>query len=173
MRKFPAVLTLCLLPALPLFAGEGHDDHDDHAHEAHGEDHKDDIHLSEKDGVRLLHPWGVMSRDGLEVYVTIENGSGSTITITGGDSAHGDLMLLATDPGTDTVVPVSEMPVSAGAEMEFAPGELFLRLDTPPDLHVGDVIEAHLELAPMGEIQMDIEIFGPGTTDHPHAGHNH
>lgn len=166
MRLTAATIALCLLPVLPLAAGEGHDDHDDH-------DHADDAHLSEKAGVRLLHPWGVMQGGALHVYVEIENGAEQEVIVTGGDSADGDLMLVATDPASGQAEAIGAMPVAAGREMDFAPDELFLRLDNAPDLHEGDHYDAHIGIEPLGEIEVEIEIYAPGTTEHPHAGHNH
>lgn len=181
MRMTAATLALCLFPALA-WAADDHDDHDhehdDHATEEAHEDHahdadNDEGHLSEVAGVRLLHPWGVMHGADLHVYIEIQNGSGKEIVIVGGDSAHGDMSLVATDPSNGEGQKIGAIPVAADREMDFAPGELYLLLEDAPDLHEGDHLEAHLKVEPMGEVEIEIEIYAPGTTEHPHAGHNH
>lgn len=171
-------------------ASEGHDDHgheDDHAHDdahgheddhAHGDDDadgpdEDDAHLTEMAGVRFLHPWGVMNGSDLQVYIEIDNTSEQELVLTGGETAHGDLRLVATDPSSGEGMSIASIPVSAGREMDLFPGELYLLLKDAPDLHEGDHLEAHLVVAPLGEVGIEIEIYAPGTTEHPHAGHQH
>jgi len=48
---------------------------------------EEDSHLSEKDGVRLVHAWtNATSDDHANVYLEIENTSGKIVTLTGGKS---------------------------------------------------------------------------------------
>lgn len=167
--------TLALLPV----ASSAEDAHDHDHDETHAEDHADtkenfDAHLSELDGLRVLHPWAIEGPDGLRVYLEIENQQDREIILSGGETHDGTaLILVATRPGTEQSDAIGEIPIAAGADMELSPGELYLLLSPAPDVTVGDMVEAHLAFDPVGELDIEIEVFPSGTRKHPHAGHNH
>ena len=162
--------TLALVPLCAL-TEDKHDHDHDHAHEA---EENFDAHLAEKDGLRILHPWAVVEADGLRIYMEVENQRDSEVVLKGGESHDGaDLLLVATRPGTNDSDAIDEIPIAAGADMEFAPGELYLVFSPALDVAVGDMVEAHLELEPLGELDIEIEVFPSGSRRHPHAGHNH
>lgn len=154
------VALVCALLCLPVQAEETHKDQTDH--------------LSEMQGLRVLHPWALLGSDGLQIFLEIENRSGQEVILTGGQSHSGaDLVLVATRPGFDQSDIVGEIPIADGADMELAPQELYFRLSPAPDYAVGDRVAAHLTLDPLGDLDIEIEIFPVGTDQHPHAGHNH
>lgn len=169
MRFAPVAMILAAALLLPLQAMA----EDDHDHE-HASEENFDAHLSEHDGLRVLHPWAVTETDGLRIYLEIENQRSEEIVLKGGESHDGAaLAVVATRPGTSESDVIGEIPIAAGADMEFAPGELYLLLSPAPDVAPGDMIDAHLELDPVGELDIEIEVFPSGTRQHPHAGHNH
>lgn len=140
---------------------------------AAGEDDSD--HLSERDGVRILHAWAVPDRSGLQVYMEIQNAGESEIVLQGGETHDGGaLALMATEISAEGgAVPIGEIPITPGADMDLEPGGLYLRLDDAPGIAAGAHLDAHVMLQPVGEIEIEIEVMEPGTRQHPHAGHNH
>ncbi len=135
----------------------------------------DDHHLSEADGLRILHAWAVEARGGHEIYMEIQNTGDSTVTLAGGETHDGAaLVLMATEVSAQGgAVPIGEIPISGGSDMDLEPGGLYLWLEPAADAAVGDLFEAHVTLDPVGEIEIEVEIMAPGTRQHPHAGHNH
>lgn len=135
----------------------------------------DDHHLSEAEGLRIQHAWGVETAGGVQVYMEIENNRDDTVTLTGGATEDGaELVLMATEVSAQGgTVAIGEIPITGGSEMDLAPGGLYLWLDEAGDVAVGDLVAAHVALNPVGEVEIEIEIMAPGTRQHPHAGHNH
>lgn len=134
----------------------------------------EETHLSERDGLRVQHAWGISGRDGLRVFLEIQNKGSTEVVLSGGATADGTgIKVMATLPGTDQAEAIGEIPIAAGADMDFEPGGLYLWINPAPDAVPGDLVAAHLDFAPLGELDVEIEIFPDGTRQHPHAGHNH
>ncbi|MEM6695076.1 MAG: copper chaperone PCu(A)C [Pseudomonadota bacterium] len=163
IRTFALCFALAATPAL---AG------DDHNHDhSHGEAE----HLAELEGLRVLHVWAVPGEGAMQIYMEVENESDAAVTLTGGELHDGaELVLYATEVNASGgAVAIGEIEIAPETEMDLAPDGLYLVAEAAPEVSVGEIIEAHLEFAPLGELEVEIEIFAPGTRTHPHAGHNH
>lgn len=155
-----------LLIASPLLAEDGHK-HDDHGDQ-------DAHHLAEAEGLRILHAW---AREGeARIYMEIENTGDHLVTLEGGEvEGLGELALMATpiSAAGGEIQPIDEMPIPAGGELALTLDGLFLMLKAPAGWIAGQHIDAHVELHPVGEVEVEVEIFAADTDQHPHAGHNH
>ncbi|MFN3273270.1 MAG: copper chaperone PCu(A)C [Paracoccus sp. (in: a-proteobacteria)] len=158
MRLIPLVAAL-ILTAAPLAAQHGHD------------------HLSEADGLRILHAW-TPATSGPEalIYMEIENGSDHALTLTGAETEDGqraDLVGYEYVNGVETWQVLPEMPVAAGQHLDLEPRGLALRLSnlTAP-LAEGDELEIEVMF---GDLHLDVhvEVEAAGATAHRHAGHSH
>ena len=183
---------------LMLFAAAGlaHADHPDHGDEphhddahhaedadhAHGDDdhHDDDLadHKAELDGVTILHAWTqATDGDSARVFMEIENTGDIAVALHGAE-AHGmaDSVTLVASPIKADAAPetIGEIEIAAGTEMELVPTGLYLALDglTEP-LHQGESFEMHVEIEPLGEIDIVVEVEAADAKQHSHAGHAH
>lgn len=154
-----------LLSAGVALAGEG-----DHA--------ADDDHVSEAGEVRVLHAWTTASSNGeARVYLRIENNGADEVTFAGADAGSaGAVTLVGLNyaGGGAEPEPLGAFPIPAGTELDLAPDGLFLLvsgLEKP--LAAGDHFDMHIELEPVGEVEIHVEVHPAGTTEHPHAGHSH
>lgn len=170
-RLLVAALALGLLTAQPLLAG------DDHSHD---HDHKDDAeaHLSEKDGVRILHAWtNATDGDSARIYMEIANESGQDVILLGGESEIGAGVALMGAPiraGEDAPLPLDPFPIAAGTEMDLEPATLFLMIEgLTRTLAEGDDFDMHVELDPIGEIEIHVAVESANAREHSHAGHDH
>ncbi|KAJ55544.1 hypothetical protein ACMU_12690 [Actibacterium mucosum KCTC 23349] len=157
MRAFAIAL---MLAATPVLASE---DHDDDAH-----------HLAEAEGIRILHAW---AREGeARIYMEIENTGEQSVTLEGGEiEGLGELVLMAmpiSATGGD-IAPIKEMRIRGGGAFALTPEGMFLMLEAPADWTAGQHVDAHVALHPLGEVEIEVEVFAAGTDQHPHAGHNH
>ncbi|MDF0599252.1 copper chaperone PCu(A)C [Psychromarinibacter sp. C21-152] len=164
MRRLPLALATLACLSLPAAAQENHDNHDDQ-----------DDHLAEADGVRILHAWAVPEDGAVRIYMEIENTGDRTLTLTGGETHDGAaLALMATELQAEGgAVPLGEFPIKAGTEIDLDPGGLYLVLNPASDLAEGDRFAAHVDLEPLGEVEIEVDVLAPGTRQHPHAGHRH
>lgn len=188
----PALLALLLITSASLAFGsdthehhEGEEHHEEAGHD-HGNGHGDDDHgedefadhKAELDGVIVLHAWA-QATDGDEarVFMEIENTSESVVMLTGGD-AHDvaesvTLIATSTKAGGDPEA-LSEVDIAPGTEMELVPTGLYFALGgLERPLTKGDSFEMHVELAPLGEIEVIVEVEAADATQHSHAGHAH
>lgn len=135
----------------------------------------DDHHLAEADGLRIQHAWAVPAAGAFQIYMEIANTGDHTVTLTGGETHAGAaLVLMATELSAEGgAVPLGEFPIKPGTEIDLEPGGLYLAIDPAPDLAAGDRFEAHVELDPAGEVEIEIDVLAAGTRQHPHAGHQH
>ncbi len=131
-----------------------------------------DPHITEVDGARVLYAWAVPEDDGLQVYMEIENTGSVGLLLTGGETADGGTLALRdTEVTAAAPVDLSEFPIAPGVSIDLVPGGMYLALDDAPDLSEGDRLNAHIELDPVGDVEIEIDILAPGTRDHPDAEH--
>lgn len=177
----PAFALALALAAAPAAAHEDHDhdeDHAEHAEHAHDEHGDDDDHVSELQGVRIVHAWtNATDGDSARVFMEIENGSGMDVTLTGGSAAIGEAVMLMGAPiraGEDEPIAIDPFPIAAGSDMALEPATLFLMIDGLTDhLHEGESFEMSVTLDPIGEIEVDVAVEAEGAKEHSHAGHSH
>ena len=160
MRLLPIVLTAAL-SALPALAQE--DEFADH--------------LSEKDGVRILHAWAnATDGDHGFLFLEIENQSETEVTLTSAATEMAEAAHLVASPLTagQDPVEIEALPIPAGSDMALEPGGVAFELHglTQP-LVEGAKFEAMLALTPLGEIEVHVEVEAADATQHSHAGHNH
>ena len=170
MRALTLALCLALTPLAALAHGE------DHGHAHDHDDHSD--HLAEAEGVRLIHAWTNATRDDIaRVFVEIENTGDTDIILTGGEAGIASSVRLMGAPvqaGATEPVEIGTFPVDAGAEITLAPDGLYLELaGLDRRLEEGDEFEMHVELEPIGEVEVNVEVESAGARNHSHAGHNH
>jgi copper(I)-binding protein len=137
----------------------------------------DHAHLSEADGLRIVHAW-TAATSGTEalVYMEIENGTDSLVTLSGAEAPDGmtaDLVGFTYTDGIEAWQVLPAMPIASGQHLDLAPRSLALRLSglTAP-LAEGDEIEIEVLF---GDLHMDVhvEVEAEGATAHSHAGHSH
>lgn len=172
MRALTLALCLALTPLAALAHEEGHGHGHDHSHDNH------DDHLAEAEGVRLIHAWTNATRgDVARVFIEIENTSDTDITLTGGDAEIASSVRLMGAPvqaGATEPVEIGTFPIAAGADITLAPDGLYLELSgLDRRLEEGDEFEMHVELEPIGEVEVNVEVESAGARNHSHAGHNH
>ena len=172
MRALTIALSLALTPVAAVAHGEGHS-HD------HGHDHDDHSdHLAEAEGVRLIHAWTNATRDDVaRVFIEIENTSETDIVLTGGDAEIATSVRLMGAPvqaGATDPVEIGTFPIAAGADITLAPDGLYLELSgLDRRLEEGDEFEMHVDLEPIGEVEINVEVESANARNHSHAGHNH
>lgn len=153
-------LALALILATPAMAAD--DDHSDH--------------LSSLDGLRVLHAWtNETSDEHAMVYLEIENQRDRDVTLVGAETAiAAEVQVVATDPGTGAHVPLAEIVIPAGAEMELTPDGIFLELhDLSKPLDHGGAFEIELEFKDGAHVEVHVEVEDADATAHGHAGHSH
>ncbi|PWV98778.1 hypothetical protein DFR52_10467 [Hoeflea marina] len=134
-------------------------------------------HVSELDGVRIIHAWTrATSTPEALVYLELENRSGRTVSLIGGESESGSavtLVGLRFRDGAAELVTLPAVPVKDGAELHLDPEGLALRVEGLKEpLHPGDVIEIEVRLE-SGHVDVDVEVEAADATGHSHAGHAH
>lgn len=138
---------------------------------------EDSDHLSEKDGVRLLHGWArATTGDHAEVFVEIENGSGKEILLTGGSAEIADEVELLGAPikAGDDPLELDAFPIAEGAEFDLSPNSIFLELHgLKQPLAEGGHFDMIVEFATIGGIEIEVEVEAADADNHSHAGHNH
>ncbi len=139
------------------------------------DEHSD--HLSELDGVEVLHAWA-RATDGDEafVYMEITNTRADEVMLVGGESEIAEeVHLMAIDyVSGGKMVELEELPIPAGGETVLSPEGVFLELHGLMNtLSEGDEFEMHVELAPLGEVEIHVEVEAADAENHSHAGHNH
>lgn len=136
-----------------------------------------DTHLSEVEGLRVLHVWTSATKAGTDalVYLQIENTSAVDAVLTGGTAEGHALELVGFSYGSAgeawTVLP--GLPVPAGATLHLEPKVLALRwsaladgLTQGADLDIQIAIGGH-------SLKAEVEIGAADATAHSHAGHDH
>ncbi|KMW57817.1 hypothetical protein AIOL_002785 [Candidatus Rhodobacter oscarellae] len=138
------------------------------------DEHSD--HLSEADGLRILHAWtNATDDDHVAVYLEIENNRATEVVLMGAETEIAkEAHLMAIDPSTGDETEIEELPVPAGSEMELAPGGLFIELhDVAKALSEGDEFELELEFGDDLHLDVHVEVEAADADSHGHAGHNH
>lgn len=158
------------LSATLSFAAGGHDH--DRAHDSDA-DHK--VELS---GVTVLHPWSRASEDGTaQVFLELTNGSDSDITLKGAhlhDGGQEAVVMGAPIKAGGSPTEIGPLPIAAGAEFDLDPEGVYLFLTgLDGHRHKGDTFELVLELEPLGEMEILVEVEAHDATQHSHAGHSH
>ena len=136
----------------------------------------DDDHLSERDGVRVLHAWTrATDTDHAEVFMEIENTGHAELSLTGAETdIADDVHIVAMNHADGKAVDIGALPVPAGSDTLLTPEGVFLELhDLDRTLAVGDEFEMHLHLEPLGEIEIHVEVEAANAANHSHAGHSH
>ncbi|QPH54701.1 copper chaperone PCu(A)C [Pontivivens ytuae] len=203
MRALPLILALMAAPALAEgehghdhdheehAEGEHHDAHDDHGHEDHAghDDHghgdhaheehagDDDGHLSEVEGVRILHAWTPATRRGpAPIYFEFENERDAPVMVTGGATDHGEAAAVMGVSLTAGGAPVTlgEMEILAGDDVDFdAQGVFLMLVEIDEPLEEGQSFPLDITVEPVGTIEVQVDVLAADATRHPHAGHVH
>ncbi len=138
---------------------------------------EDSDHLSEKDGVRILHAWSRATDDHVGVlYFEVENTSGKEIELIGAESDAAEVIHIITSSikSGGEAEEVDTFPIAAGTEFEFTPDGVFLALEElKSPLVEGEEFEVHLIFDGIGEIEAHVEIEAADADGHAHAGHSH
>ena len=165
-RRLAAIALLSSCLTLPAIAAE-----------KAGHDHGPAEHVSELDGVRIVHAW-TRATTGAEalIFFEIENRAGKSVSLSGGESEIGASVTLVGvrfKDGVSELVDLPAVPVKDGGDLHLDPEGLALRIDglTQP-LHEGDVIEIEVMLD-IGHVDVDVEVEAEDATGHSHAGHSH
>ena len=172
MRAFTLALCLALAP----FAAFGHEEGHGHAHGHGHDDHAG--HLAEAGGVRLIHAWTNATRgDVARVFIEIENTGETEVVLTGGAAGIASSVRLMGAPvqaGATGPVEIGTFPIAAGADITLAPDGLYLELaGLDRRLEQGDDFVMHVELEPIGDVEVRVEVEAANARNHSHAGHNH
>ncbi|MEM8980182.1 MAG: hypothetical protein AAGD04_11910 [Pseudomonadota bacterium] len=158
MLRLTLAFALCILPTLG-FA-------------------EDDDHLSEVDGLRILHAWTRAHQIGTaDVYLEVENQSNRDAKLTGGDVHEGDgevVILAQPTQANSSPVPLPDFIFPMGSDFIFDEDGVFLRVSGVEDeLEEGDELEIHLAFDGFGELVVHVEVESEDAKNHSHAGHNH
>ncbi len=154
---------------------EEHHDHDEHAHDDHGDDDSD--HVTRVDGLEILHAWAQATDDHHgRVFMEIANESDVDLILLGGDTEiGGDVVVKAMSySGGAKAVEIGTFPIKAGTEVDLTPDGLFLEIaDLEMHLEEGTSFEMHIDVDPIGEVEIVVEVEAEDASNHSHAGHNH
>lgn len=166
-RTLLSTLAVCLLP-LTVSAGDGHD------HDAHGDDH----HKVEVSGLEVIHGWARATTSGAtQVFMELHNETGAQITLHGAHVAGGPGMAVvmgAPVKAGGAPAPLGEFPLADGMAFEFDPEGVYLALSgLAAPLAQGDTLPLVLDLHPLGEVEIVIDVEAANATQHSHAGHMH
>ncbi|MEL6608677.1 MAG: copper chaperone PCu(A)C [Pseudomonadota bacterium] len=169
-------LTTALLLALaaPVYASDDHDHDHDHDHAEEAADTDD--HVSEIGDLRVIHGWApAVSGDVATVYFDIE--VGETAVVMGAPESdiaeHAHVMGAPIKAGGEPVE-LGSFPLSAEQEFILGPESVYIALEglTEP-LVEGEEFEIEVTFEPVGTLHVNVEVTKAGSTQHPHAGHNH
>lgn len=157
-----ALLAGCLL-ATAAMADENHDHQDDH--------------VTERDGLRVVHAWGRASKGpDAVVFLEIEN-EGAADTLTGAATkAAREIVIegLRLEAGDLVGEPLGEVAIPAGGAFHFEPNVAQFRLvGLAQALDEGDGYDIELVFAGRGSIAVHVEVEAADATQHSHAGHSH
>ncbi|MFQ6549048.1 copper chaperone PCu(A)C [Aestuariibius sp. 2305UL40-4] len=156
---------LAILLATPLAAEDDHN---------HDHDHAD--HLSEAEGLRLIHGWTTATDRGpAPVYLEIENTRDSAVILTGAESEAAEAIEITGIPLTAGADPMTlpELEIAAGTTFDLTPESVYLVLnDLAAPLEEDGEIDVTLIFGEE-EIELHVDVLEQGATQHPHAGHAH
>ena len=138
----------------------------------------DDDHLSETQGLRVLHAWTTPADDGaLKVFMEIENTGSDPVVLEAGSTEAGaatELVGIDYASGSGDPAPIGAFEIPAGADVDFEPDGLYIQVsELASDPAPGASFDLTLTFTPIGDLEIHVEVLDPGTTKHPHAGHNH
>ena len=133
-------------------------------------------HLSERDGLRLVHGWA-RATDGPEahLYFEIENQRAAPVMLLGAEAGIATEAALMGAPlqaeGEAQMLPA--MPISATSDFDLGPDGVYIALKgLSAPLAEGDTFDA--EILFEGEtLDLHVEVEAADATQHSHAGHNH
>lgn len=138
---------------------------------------EEDEHLTEADGLRVLHAWtNAGTGDVAQVYLEIENTGEAPIELTGAHAGEARATIVASAIAASGGVPetLDALLLPAGVETVLEPGGLHLRLagvEAPRD--EGDEMDLTLTFADLGEVEVHVRVEAADATQHSHAGHSH
>lgn len=138
---------------------------------------QDNHHLSQIDGLRVLHAW-TPATTGPEalIYMEIENASPAPQTLTGGDGPDGlfaEIVGFTYVDGVEGWQKLAGISIASGEDLTLAPRTLALRLaNLDSALNEGDEIPLTVHF---GDLQLDVHVAVESKTasQHSHAGHHH
>ena len=71
-------------------------------------------------------------------------------------------------------VDIGSFPLKARAEIDLTPDGLFLHVaDLSQHLDEGMSFDMHIDIDPIGEVEIVVEVEAADAATHSHAGHNH
>ena len=139
-------------------------------------DHQD-AHVTERDGLRVVHAWSRASKGpDAVVFLEIEN-EGAADTLTGAAAKVAlDIVIegLRLEAGNLVGEPLGDVAIPAGGTFHFEPNVAQLRLvGLAHPLDEGDDYAIELVFADRGSIAVHVEVEAADATQHSHAGHSH
>lgn len=141
------------------------------------DDHGDETHTGELNGVHAVHAWvQAGNEDSKLLFVEIENESDADVMLVGGETEAAesvDLVGFTLKDGETVYETLPSVPIKAGTEMVLAPNGLALRLNGMREAMVeGTEHEIEIEFD-IGHIEMHFQVEPAGASQHSHAGHQH
>lgn len=138
---------------------------------------QNDDHLSEVDGLRVLHAW-TPATAGSEalIYMEIENASETLHTLTGAVTEEGliaELVGFTYIDGVEGWQTLQGISIASGQHLNLAPRTIALRLSSVnAALSEGDEIKVSVNF---GDLSLDVHVVveSKSAIDHSHAGHSH
>lgn len=158
------LLALALLFAAPVHAEDAHDT-------------AEPAHVSEIDGLEILHPWtNATDRDHALLFMELHNEGDAPVEIIGArleTGREGQLVGARMQDGEMVLDPLPPIPVAPGRHLDLTPDGLAIRLDgLEAPLEEGHHWEVIL-LTSAGSVEIDVKIEPEDARAHGHAGHAH
>lgn len=135
-------------------------------------------HRTDAGGVSIVHGWARATESGsTQVFMELFNGSDAQITLNG--ARMRETGLTATVMGApvkagDAPAMLGNLPIPAGTAFDLDPGGVYLLLTgLPGPLARGDRFALLLDLEPVGEVEIIVDVEAENAMQHSHAGHAH
>lgn len=165
-----SLLVLAAVLALGPVAAIAEDDHHDHHDD-------DDHHLTEVDGIRIVHPWARAAGSGADtlVFLEIVNEGDGDVLLGGATEAATTVSIVGITfaDGVADTTEIGAIDIPHG-EFDFDPMGLAIALDgLARDLDEGGEFELELEFRNAGHVTLHVEVEAANATAHSHAGHDH
>jgi len=137
----------------------------------------DDAHLSELEGLRVLHAWTAATDGGAaRIFMEIENTGDETAHLTGAMADIGGRVTIFATPPTGDAAPIAvdTVEIYAGTDYDLTPDGLFLELaDLAAPLAEGDAFEMEIDFGDLGQVEVHVAVEEADARQHSHAGHSH
>lgn len=159
MKRIALMLGLTLGLAAPAFADNDHDHH-----------------VTAANGIRIQHVWTAAGEEPALIRLEVINDRDAEVVLTGAKGDFAARILLTGTPlsaSDNRMIDMEAVTIPAGRRLDMAPGGIYLRAEV---LAAPLAIDAHHELhlhLDGNDITVGMEVLPPGTTRHPHAGHDH